>query len=74
MNDWERAVDALEEWVRRIAAAATEDLNPPDLPPGPVPTELRLRLQVLVVSMRAATAGLLTQRDELSRKHAYGAA
>jgi hypothetical protein len=79
MNEWEDALDALEEWVRRTA---TELARPtpsapgaaPLLPPGQVPGALALRAQLLASAMRNAETDLLRRREQLRREQAYGAA
>jgi hypothetical protein len=79
MSEWEDALDALEEWVRRTA---TELVRPapappgaaPVLPAGPVPRSLALRAQLLASAMSNAETDLLRRREQLRCEQAYGAA
>jgi hypothetical protein len=79
MTEWEPALNALEEWVRRtLDALATRDLElpppPPALPTTPVPTELRLRAQVLLDRLHSTETEGLRRRTQLTQSQAYGAA
>lgn len=79
MNDWENALDALEEWVRQtveglVGPDPQRPPTPPALPPGLVPEQLRLRSQLLVGSIRDAERVIGTRREQLQRQEAYGAA
>jgi len=78
VTEWTAALDALEEWVRRTAAAlAGTDPEvppaPPALPAAAVPDDQRLRAQVIVTAMREAESNLLRRREQLRREQAYGA-
>lgn len=72
-TDWPAALDALEEWGRRTRAARAEDApaDPPALPTGRVPAELRVRALALLDGLQAAEAELLRRREQLSREQAY---
>lgn len=79
MNDWENALDALEEWVRQtvedlVGAQPNRPPAPPPLPPGLVPEQLRLRSQVLVSTIHEAETAIMKRREQLRREEAYGAA
>lgn len=79
MSEWDDALDALEEWVRRTAeglAGPTPQRpdTPPVLPAGPAPEQVRLRVQSLVETIHQVEAAVLHKREQLRREQAYGAA
>jgi hypothetical protein len=77
MSEWEGALDAMEEWVRRTTDAARDGKDAPAapvLPREPLPEELSLRARALLAALQEAEAGVARARARMQREHAYGAA
>lgn len=75
MTEWSAALDALEEWVRRLTASAegtAEDPgSAPELPAGRVPADLVVRALALQCAMvEAASAGRSSQQRR-AQQQAY---
>jgi hypothetical protein len=78
-RSWDDALDALEEWLRRSAAALREAtpgaLDPaPALPTTAVPATALLRAQLLLGHLGEVVAETARRREQLTRQQAYGAA
>jgi hypothetical protein len=77
MSEWEGALDAMEEWVRRTTEAARAGKDAPAAPPlprDPMPGELSLRARALLAALQEAEAGVAKARARVQREQAYGAA
>lgn len=77
LAQWTAALDALEEWVRRMSSGLKAvDLpdEPPALPECPVPAGQQVRARALLERLQAAQSAALKRREQLAREAAYGAA
>ena len=71
---WGPALDALEEWLRRASdLLASGEPAPPAiaLPAGMVPTQQRLRVQVLLSQLAALESDASARRARLHRAYTY---
>lgn len=69
-EQWSAALDALEEWVRRLASTAPTE-PAPELPVGQVPPGLRLRALVLHAEMLHAVTDGRSQLQQLAQQQVY---
>ena len=75
MSEWGAALDALEEWVRRLTACAegTADHpgSAPELPDGRVPADLVVRALALQCAMVEAAAAGRSSQQRRAQQQAY---
>jgi hypothetical protein len=76
---WADALDALEQWVRGVALAASSRTEPvpaadaPALPHGPVPAEHRVRALALHAQMDDVLSSSRQSQQALAQRQAYTA-
>ncbi len=76
--EWTVSLDALEEWVRGVAAGAASGdgstASAPELPAGPVPATLVGRARTLQSAMEDAQVLGREGQRELTRQRTYATA